>query len=59
MDHGILVFRRDGTYLKSIAKGEGLPRALHSRMRAGIYLCGIKHMAKYSLSGELIMKIEA
>lgn len=59
--HGILVFRRDGTYLKSIAKGEGPYHGLCIHTSEGqefIYAASNTHMAKYSLSGELIMKIE-
>lgn len=59
--HGILVFRRDGTFLKSFAKGEGPYHGLCIHMSEGqefIYAASNTHMAKYSLSGELIMKID-
>ena len=59
--HGILVFRRDGTYLKSIAKDQGPYHGLCIHTSAGqefIYAASKTHMAKYSLDGELMLKIE-
>ena len=58
---GILVYRRDGTYLTSLAKGQGRYHGLciHSdRGQEFIYAAANTHIAKYTLSGELVLKIE-
>ena len=59
--HGIVVYRRDGTYLGSIAKGLGKYHGLCIHKTDGqefIYAVANDHMAKYSLDGELVLKID-
>ena len=59
--HGILVYRRDGTFLKSIAKGQGPYHGLCLHTHEGqefIYAAANTHMAKYTLNGDLVLKIE-